>query len=406
MELRNVPLSELLSEIVDNRGRSCPTAPSGIPLIATNCVRNDSLYPTYENVRFVSRETHATWFRGHPEAGDIIFVNKGTPGRVCLVPDPVEFCIAQDMVAIRADHHKVYPKFLFAVLRSPDVQESIQQMHVGTMIPHFKKTDFPRLLIPVPTNRSLQEFIGNLYFAMSEKIDLAVRINQALEATAVELFKRWFDDLNPEHTIASELVNEGVLQIGDGYRAKNAEMREDGLPFIRAGNLNGGFDVSGAERLSLTSVQKAGDKVSRVGDVAFTSKGTIGRLARVSDDTARFVYSPQVCFWRSLDPVRLHPLIMYCWMQTDGFAAQVEAVSGQTDMAPYVSLRDQRRMAVPLFPESQSTVVRMIEPLLKSAALNSLESRSLIDIRDALLPRLLSGEVGCADAVGRGEAIA
>lgn len=154
MEIREVPFSELLSKVVDNRGKTCPTADAGIPLIATNCIRNELLYPTYENARFVSQNTYLTWFRGHPEPGDILFVNKATPGRVCLVPDPVDFCIAQDMVAVRADDGRIYPRFLFAALRSQVVQERIATMHVGTLIPHFKKGDFDKLLIPVPNRRT------------------------------------------------------------------------------------------------------------------------------------------------------------------------------------------------------------------------------------------------------------
>ena len=117
--IAEVPFSELLSVVIDNRGKTCPTADAGIPLIATNCIRNELLYPTYDKVRFVSPETYSTWFRAHPKPGDILFVNKATPGRVCLVPDPVDFCIAQDMVAVRADTRKIYPRFLFAALRSP-----------------------------------------------------------------------------------------------------------------------------------------------------------------------------------------------------------------------------------------------------------------------------------------------
>ena len=129
-----LPFTELLSTIIDNRGKTCPTAESGIPLIATNCIRNDSLYPLHEKVRYVDRDTYETWFRGHPIPGDLIFVTKGTPGRVCMVPDPVGFCIAQDMVAVRADKSKVEPNYLLAALRSREVQRQIENMHVGTLI--------------------------------------------------------------------------------------------------------------------------------------------------------------------------------------------------------------------------------------------------------------------------------
>jgi type I restriction enzyme, S subunit len=109
MAARDVPFPSLLAEVIDNRGRTCPTAGVGFPLIATNCIRNESLFPVYENVRYVTDETYKTWFRGHPRPGDLIFVTKGTPGRVCWTPDPVSFCIAQDMVALRPDERKVNP---------------------------------------------------------------------------------------------------------------------------------------------------------------------------------------------------------------------------------------------------------------------------------------------------------
>ena len=195
-EFEYVSLSNLVEEIIDNRGRTCPTSEQGIPLIATNCVKEDRIYPTHEKVRYVSDETYGEWFRGHPIPGDILFVNKGSPGRVCLVPDPIDFCIAQDMVALRANKRLVCPQYLFAALRSPQVKASIDNMNVGTMIPHFKKGDFDKLLIPVP-GRGEQESIGNIYYSFSLAIDNKCKTNETLEAMAKALFKSWFVDFDP-----------------------------------------------------------------------------------------------------------------------------------------------------------------------------------------------------------------
>jgi len=79
---KHLPLPQVLKFIVDNRGKTVPTADSGIPLIATNCIKDDELYPVFEKIRYVSNETHANWFRSHPIPGDIIFVNKGTPDEI------------------------------------------------------------------------------------------------------------------------------------------------------------------------------------------------------------------------------------------------------------------------------------------------------------------------------------
>lgn len=186
-----IPITELLECIVDNRGKSCPTSDSGFPLIATNCIKNISIYPVFENIRYVTDEVLKNWFRAELRSNDILFVNKGTPGRVCLVPDPVTFCAAQDMIGLRVNPQKVYFKYLFAVLRSSYIQEKISNFHVGIAIPHFKKSDMKNLLIPVPSMQ-LQKKIGDLYCNLSEKIELNNKIISELESMAKTLYDYWF----------------------------------------------------------------------------------------------------------------------------------------------------------------------------------------------------------------------
>ncbi|MBT1917306.1 restriction endonuclease subunit S [Enterobacter hormaechei subsp. xiangfangensis] len=197
MDFDEYSFADLLSNIVDNRGKTCPVEDKGFPLIATNCIKDDSLYPVFEKVRFVSDDTYKNWFRGHPNAGDIIFVCKGSPGRVAWVKEPVSFCIAQDMVAIRADQRLVDPMFLFSLLRSEQVINKINNMHVGTLIPHFKKGDFKNLYLSIPRNLKIQRAIGLFYFSLSEKIEKNKEINQTLEQMAQALFKSWFVNFEP-----------------------------------------------------------------------------------------------------------------------------------------------------------------------------------------------------------------
>lgn len=211
VSIEHRPLTSLLKFIVDNRGKTVPTSDEGIPLIATNCIKDNELYPVFERVRYISQDTYDNWFRAHPIPGDIIFVNKGTPGRVCLVPDPIDFCIAQDMMALRVDEDVIDNRYLFAVLRSPLFQNQINNYHVGTMIPHFKKGDLDKLLIPIPSMR-IQEIIGDYYFTLSHKIETNNRMNKVLDQMAQVIFKQWFVDF--------EYPNEN----GDPYKLSGGEM--------------------------------------------------------------------------------------------------------------------------------------------------------------------------------------
>lgn len=146
----------------------------------------------------------------------------------------------------------------------------------------------------------------------------------------------------------NDLIERGVLLVGDGYRAKNDELTTTGLPFARAGNINDGFRFDDADFFPVAQIKRTGNKVSEPGDVVFTSKGTVGRFAFVRADTPRFVYSPQLCFWRSLDPALIDPRFLFFWMHGREFFVQFKGVAGQTDMADYVSLIDQRRMHITL----------------------------------------------------------
>ena len=154
----------------------------------------------------------------------------------------------------------------------------------------------------------------------------------------------------------SALIEAGVLEIGDGYRAKNNELATSGLPFARAGNIKDGFQFADADRFPEKNLERVGNKISEPGDVVFTSKGTVGRFAFVRQDTPRFVYSPQLCFWRSRDHQLLDPRFLFYWMSGREFFIQFKGVAGQTDMAEYVSLRDQRSMqlTLPSLPEQRA----------------------------------------------------
>jgi type I restriction enzyme, S subunit len=158
----------------------------------------------------------------------------------------------------------------------------------------------------------------------------------------------------------ASLIEEGSLTINDGYRAKNSELGNEGAPFARAGNIDGGFNFGSADRIPPDLLSKIGSKRSQPGDVVFTSKGTVGRFAYVRDNTPEFVYSPQLCYWRSLNPNRINSRWLFYWLNGSEFYRQFKGVAGQTDMAEYVSLGDQRKMKISLPPLPEQKAIASI----------------------------------------------
>ena len=70
-------------------------------------------------------------------------------------------------------------------------------MHVGTLIPHFKKGDFANLYLQIPEDMEYQRRVGDAYFSFCESIEKNHQINQTLEQMAQAIFKSWFVSFEP-----------------------------------------------------------------------------------------------------------------------------------------------------------------------------------------------------------------
>lgn len=184
----------------------------------------------------------------------------------------------------------------------------------------------------------------------------------------------------------SKLIGEGWLEIGDGYRAKNSEMAQIGLPFVRAGDVNGRVNTIGVDLLGEASLAYVGNKRSQPGDAVITTKGTIGRMAFVRADDPTFIYSPQLCFWRSLNPNKVDPHWLYYALHSQEMRHQMSWSAAQTDMAPYISLSDQRsafEITLPLIGD-QIAIASVLASLDQKIDLNRQMAATLEDITRAL----------------------
>ena len=156
----------------------------------------------------------------------------------------------------------------------------------------------------------------------------------------------------PMHSVL-ELQDEGILLVADGnhgeYRPRGDEFGQGEHAFIRAADMSDGrvlFDS--AQRINERALARIRKGVGQGGDVLFSHKGTVGKLALVPLDAPPFVCSPQTTFWRTLDQERLDRRFLYYFMRSREFTNQWMARSNETDMAAYVSLTAQRQLKVAL----------------------------------------------------------
>jgi type I restriction enzyme S subunit len=130
-----------------------------------------------------------------PRAGDIVITREAPMGEVCKIPEGLTCCLGQRQVLLRPKAG-VNPDYLLYALQSPFVQDQIR-WNEGTgstvsniRIPVLEKIEIPRL-------GSSEEFIAVTLRAFDAKIDVNRRINQTLEAIAQATFQSWFVDFDP-----------------------------------------------------------------------------------------------------------------------------------------------------------------------------------------------------------------
>jgi type I restriction enzyme S subunit len=174
-------------------------------------------------------------------------------------------------------------------------------------------------------------------------------------------------------TKVEEMIRRGVLALNDGYRVRNVELGPVGIPFVRGGDIGEGeINTAVEDHIRPEFTVRVQSKLTRPFDVAFITKGTVGRVGMVRPGQPPLVFAPQVCYWRSLDPDQLEPRFLYYLLTSAEFQANLHAVKTHGSMAAdYVSMTDQKDFWLTFPPmRDQKTIAAVLGSLDDKIELN------------------------------------
>lgn len=293
------------------------------------------------------------------------------------------------MIALRADESKIYPKYLFTVLRSREIQQQIYNTNVGDVIPHFKKQFLDQLLIPIP-ERSIQESIGDLYYVLSLKAERNKKINDNLYAQAKAIFDNHFINIDaiPAGWRKGNLLDIANYLNGLAMQKFRPQGHEIGLPVLKIKELRQGSCDDSSELCSL-SIKP--EYIIHNGDVVFSWSGSLlvdiwcggtcglnQHLFKVTSD----VYDK----W-----------FYYLW--TAHHLARFIAIAADKATTMGHIKREELAKAEVLIPceEDYTSFNSIMQPIFELIISNRIESRKLAALRDELLPKLMTGEIDISD---------
>ena len=338
------------------------------------------------------------------QEGDIVFARTGnSTGRSYYYePSDGQFVFAGFLIKFSLDPTKVNPRFLKYYTHSKMYYEWVQSFDTGATRGNINAQTFGSMEINLPP-REVQDRLVEILRSIDDKIKLNNRINHNLEEQAQALYKSWFVDFEPfkgGDFVDSELglIPEGwrvgtLSELGDivaggtPSKTKPEYYTNNGIAWLTPKDLSvkcNKFTARGEIDITEDGYKNSSAKLMPRGSVLFSSRAPIGYISIAKGD---------ICTnqgFKSVVPTYAGTAYLYYWLCENTEAIEAQA-SGSTFKEASGSLM---RSFPALVPEKSviDSFEKELSPILNEQEILEEEIYHAEQIRDSLLPRLMSGE--------------
>lgn len=347
----------------------------------------------------LSHDDYQKWVRRiEPRGDDVLFSYETRLGEAALMPSGVTGCLGRRMGLLRPDITVVDPKFLLYAYLGPGFQETIRRGTVhGATVDRIPISTLPDWEIAIPSLAEQRE-IANVLWTLDQKIEANSNLASLALRTAETAYRRC--SLGSGRRV--HLRDSGIWLSGGTPSTANDAYWGGDIPWISSSSLKS-FFVSASYRLVTPLGVMNGTRAVPKGTVLFVVPGMslktefrVGLTQRevtFGQDTKAIV--PEAAIGGTTLAVALSA------SREDVLTLVDEAGHGTGRLAT-----DRiESLLVPLPSTSQAAEVeRALSFLVLRGATAEAESRVLAELRDVLLPRLLTGELCVTGAEARAEA--
>jgi len=186
-------LENCMDAIIDYRGKTPQKTPFGVPLITAKIVKGGRIEPIGE---YISPDNYDDWMRrGLPRSKDVLMTTEAPLGEIAQL-DNRKVALAQRLITLRGKEGFLDNDFLKFLMQSDFVQHQLIARATGTTVLGIKQSELRKVSLVIPPLDE-QKAIAHILGTLDDKIELNQQMNQTLEAIAHALFKSWFIDFDP-----------------------------------------------------------------------------------------------------------------------------------------------------------------------------------------------------------------
>ena len=245
-------LNDICEFIVDCPHSTAPNEGEGYPIIRTPNVGRGRLI--LDGVQRVSKATYDKRnIRAVPQKDDIIFAREAPAGNAAIIRAGQEVCLGQRTVLIRPDKKKVCPQFLAYYILAPKQQYELLGTANGATVAHVNIPIIRNMPVNLP-KIEIQERIAEILSSYDDLIENNKKQIKLLEEAAERLYREWFVDLHfpryenteiidgvPEGWKRKRLVDIADIQYGYAFDGSMFNDMKKGIPIVRIRNIPAGI---------------------------------------------------------------------------------------------------------------------------------------------------------------------
>ena len=319
--------------------------------------------------------------------GDVILVARGVGGTGDVKLVNRKCFLTNLSIKIDLDNDVILNEYFYYIYQI----ENLRYLDSGSAQSQITIQDLSNVAISLPP-LSEQTRIASILSSLDDKIDLLHRENKTLEAMAETLFRQWFIEEAKEDwkEVSLEYVCERITD-GSHY---SPESVESGLPMASVKDMEDwGINLNSCRKISKEEFDKlvSADCLPQVNDILIAKDGSYLKHIFVVNKMQEVVILSSIAIIR---PNGLyHPYLLSLLLKLDSIKEELKnIVTGA--VIPRIVLKDFRKFPIILPPkEKQEKALLFIEPIMKKCFYNREQIQTLIQQRDSLLPKLMSGEV-------------
>ena len=305
---------------------------------------------------------------------------------------PIDYIASTKLMVIRAKADVVSPKYLYYFLKNSSTVAELQllaETRSGTF-PQITFSEVANLTIPVPS-LAVQEVIVQTMQCLEDKIICNEQINDNLYAQARAIKRQWVAKSKDRYELLP--LNEVAAINPDTYSPKEAW---EYVNYLDTSSITNGFiaDIQHIVPSSEKLPSRARRKVA-AGDVLFsTVRPNQNHFGIISDPLPNMLVSTGFAAIRSKNPLVCNELIYLCLTELDFIEKMQQLAEQSTSTFPSIKPSDLGTCQIPCpKDESSDAFTDTLKSLFALIAANFRENSSLATMREALLPKLMSGEI-------------